>query len=64
MNPVKEESFNIIDSFRMIDKSVPMHRQEYAGWEVLIKVDHSVRNAVDMMLWGPVYSKIERMHGL
>ena len=64
MNPVKEESFNIIDSFRMIDKGVPMHRQEYAGWQVLMTVDHGVRNVVDAWLWGPVYSKIERMHGL
>lgn len=62
MTPVKDESFNIIDSFRIIEQIVPTN--EDAGWEVLIKVDHSVRNVVDMMLWGPVYSKIERMHGL
>ena len=62
MKPIKEESFNIIDSFHIIEQIVPTN--EDAGWEVLIKVDHSVRNAVDMMLWGPVFSKIERMYGL
>lgn len=64
MLPIKDESFNIIDTFHMIEKTIPTHRVEYAGWQVLMKVDHGVRNVVDMMLWGPVISKVERMHGL
>lgn len=64
MKPIKDESFDLIDSFRMIEKTVPAHRVEYAGWQVFMNVDHGVRNVVDVWLWGPVMSKVERMHGL
>jgi len=62
MKPIKDESFNLIDSFNIIEPAVPLY--EGAGWEVLVAVDNGVRNVVDAWLWGPVYSKIERMHGL
>lgn len=57
MQPIKNESFNIIDPFHMIEPIVPLY--EDAGWEVLVEV---VRNVVDLWLWGPLYSKIEMGH--
>lgn len=65
MKPIKDESFNIIDTFLIIEPIVPLY--EGAGWEVLVEVDNGVRSVVDLWLWGPLYplySKIERMHEL
>lgn len=64
MNPIKYESFiprTIAEERRHI---IPMHREEYAGWQVLIKIDHAVCNVVDVWVWGPVMSKVERVHVL
>ena len=67
MQPIKDESFNPRTAWSPAYECrhiIPMNREEYAGWQVLMKVDHEVRNVVDVWAWGPVMSKVERMHGL
>ncbi len=64
MNSIKDESFNPQTAIVECRYVIPTHRLEYAGWQVLTNVDHGVRNVVDVWAWGPVMSKIERVHGL
>ena len=67
MNPIKVDLLNprtAAYECRECRHIIPMNKEEYAGWQVLIKIDHAVCNIVDVMVWGSVISKVERMHGI
>lgn len=64
MKPIKVDLLNPQTAAYERLHIIPMNKKEYAGWQVLIKIDHAVCNIVDVMVWGSVISKVERMHGL
>lgn len=64
MKPIKVDLLNPRTAAYECRHIIPMNKEEYAGWQVLIKIDHAVCNIVDVMVWGSVISKVERMHGI